>query len=204
MIVKIFTGPLNYDLKTIYKEDRGEYIIGVDMACSLLMENDIPIDLAIGDFDSVREGSMKAVVDYSDKIIIYPTEKDYTDTYLAVQEALAMDHKKIIMYGGVGQRFDHSFANMALLKLGNITIVNEHETMYMLKPGNHKIKTKRKFVSFFAIEEVKGLTLKGFKYRKDGYVLKVDDPLCVSNQGSGTVSFDEGILLVIEQDEDKK
>lgn len=204
MIIKIFTGPLNYDLTTIYKENRGEFNIGVDMACSYLMENNIPIDLAIGDFDSVREGSMKAVIDYSDKITIYPTEKDYTDTYLAVQEALTMKHSKIIIYGGVGERFDHSFANVSLLKKGNITICNEHETMYMLSPGKYDIKTKRKFVSFFAIEDVKNLSLIGFKYKQRGYDLKVDDPLCVSNEGSGKVSFTEGRLLVIEQDEEKK
>ena len=109
MIIKIFTGPLNYNIDTIYKEDRGEFIIGVDMACALLMEKNIPIDLAIGDFDSLKKGLMKDVIEYSDKITIYPSEKDYTDTYLAVKEALTMNHSEIIIYGGVGKRFDHSF-----------------------------------------------------------------------------------------------
>lgn len=201
MIIKIFTGPLNYDINTIYNEDCGEFIIGVDMACSLLMENKIPIDLAIGDFDSLKEGSMKEVIEYADKIIVYPSEKDYTDTYLAVKEALKMDHKEILIYGGVGDRFDHSLANLALLKLGTIAICNDKETMYMLHPGSYEIESKKDYISFFAMEDVKQLDLLGFKYQQRKYDLDVDDPLCVSNQGSGTVTFEDGVLLVIEQNE---
>ena len=201
MIIKIFTGPLNYSIDTIYSEDPGEYIIGVDMACSVLMENNIPIDLAIGDFDSLKGGSMNEVIDYSDRIIIFPSEKDYTDTYLAVKEALKMKHSEIVIYGGVGERFDHSLANLSLLKLGTIAICNDKETMYMLHPGSYEIESKKKYISFFAMEDVKQLDLLGFKYQQRKYDLDIDDPLCVSNVGSGTVSFEDGVLLVIEQDE---
>lgn len=201
MIIKIFTGPLNYNIDTIYKEDRGEFIIGVDMACALLMEKNIPIDLAIGDFDSLKKGLMKDVIEYSDKINIYPSVKDYTDTYLAVKEALSMDHTEIIIYGGVGERFDHSLANLSLLKLGTIAICNDQEIIYMLHPGSYEIESKKKFISFFAMEDVKQLDLLGFKYQQRKYDLDVDDPLCVSNEGSGTVSFEDGVLLVIEQNE---
>ena len=201
MIIKIFTGPLNYDINKIYKEDRGEYIIGVDMACSLLMENDIPIDLAIGDFDSVREGTMQDVIDYADKTLIFPTQKDETDTYLAVKEALKMEHREIIIYGAVGKRLDHSYANISLLKLGNIMICNECVSMFVLEPGSYEIESKRKYISFFALEDIKQLDLIGFKYQQRKYDLDRDDPLCVSNEGSGIVTFTEGLMLVIEQDE---
>ena len=53
MIIKIFTGPLNYDIMNLYSKDESEFIIGVDQACSLLIENNIAIDLALGDFDSL-------------------------------------------------------------------------------------------------------------------------------------------------------
>ncbi len=201
MIIKIFTGPLNYTIEKIYKENRGEFIIGVDMACSLLMEKNIPIDLAIGDFDSLREGSMKDVIDYSDKTLIYPTEKDETDTFLAVKEALSMKHSEIRIYGGIGKRFDHSFANLSLLKMGNIMICNDCVSMYLLEPGSYEIESKRKFISFFALEDIKNLDLIGFKYQQRQYDLDKDDPLCVSNEGSGIVSFTKGLMLVIEQDE---
>jgi thiamine pyrophosphokinase len=201
MIIKIFTGPLNYTIEKIYKENRGEFIIGVDMACSLLMDKNIPIDLAIGDFDSLREGSMKDVIEYSDKTLIYPTQKDETDTFLAVKEALAMKHTEIRIYGGIGQRFDHSFANLSLLRMGNIMISNDCVSMYLLEPGSYEIESKRKFISFFALEDIKELDLIGFKYQQRQYDLDRDDPLCVSNEGSGIVSFTKGLMLVIEQDE---
>ena len=201
MIIKIFTGPLNYDVDKVYKEDRGEYIIGVDMACDVLMEKNIPIDLAIGDFDSVKKGTMKDVIEYADKALIYPTEKDETDTYLAVKEALEMEHREIIIYGAVGRRFDHSFANLPILKMGNIMICNDLVSMFVLRPGSYELESKRKYISFFALEDIKQLDLTGFKYEQRQYDLNVDNPLCVSNEGSGIVTFTEGLMLVIEQDE---
>ena len=49
MIIKIFTGPLNYDISQLYSKDVDEYIIGVDQGCSQLLEQSINIDMAIGD-----------------------------------------------------------------------------------------------------------------------------------------------------------
>lgn len=199
MIIKIFTGPLNYDVKSLYEKEEKEYIIGVDQACKYLLDNNIKIDLALGDFDSLEEGYLDKIKSSSRTTKIYDSVKDYTDTFLAINEALSIPHSEIIVYGGLGKRFDHSYANLNLLKLGNITLQNNDTKMYVLNPGSYYIENKFKYVSFFGIEDVFNLTLQGFKYDVFNKTLEVDDPICISNEGSGAVSFSAGLLLVIEQ-----
>lgn len=201
MIVKIFTGPLNYDVSKLYSKDESEYVIVVDQACDLFEKSSVFLDLAIGDFDSTTIDINKKIMDCAHKVIVYPKHKDYTDTYLAVEEALKLNPDEIVIYGGIGGRTDHTLANIQLLQKGPIKMVNEETTMYVLEPGIHVIENKRKYISFFAVENVNQLTLDSFAYQMKDYNLKTEDPLCISNEGSGTVSFKSGKLLVIEQDE---
>ena len=62
MIIKIFTGPLNYSVNKVYKQDDDEFIIGVDSGCMHLLKSNIIPDLGIGDFDSVSETEYKTIV----------------------------------------------------------------------------------------------------------------------------------------------
>lgn len=201
MIIKIFTGPNNYDISSLYNKDKDEFIIGVDIGAYLLASNHIKMDLSIGDFDSVTEIEYQFIKDHSKEVKKFKEKKDYTDTYLALQYALMMDYDEIVIYGGTGGRFDHEFANVNLLKLGKISIVSNNIMMYMLDPGTYEIENKFKYISFFAIEDVSELTLKGFKYELNSIELTTEDPLCISNEQEGSVSFKEGLLLVVHQNE---
>ena len=201
MIIKIFTGPNNYDISSLYNKDNDEYIIGVDIGAYLLASKKIEIDLSIGDFDSVNNNELEIIKKYSKEIKKFEEKKDYTDTYLAIKIALSMEYDEIVIYGGTGGRFDHGFANMNLLKLGKISIVSNDIMMYMLDPGKYEIENKFKYISFFAIEDVLELTLKGFKYELNNIKLSTEDPLCISNELARSVSFKEGLLLVVHQSE---
>lgn len=201
MIIKIFTGPNNYDIPSLYNKDNDEFIIGVDIGSYKLTLENINIDLSIGDFDSVTKEDFDAISKNSKEIQTFEKKKDYTDTYLALQKALTMDYDEIVIYGGTGGRFDHEFANVNLLKLGKISMVSNNIMMYMLDPGSYSIENKFKYISFFAMEDVSGLTLKGFKYDLNNVDLNTEDPLCISNELEGSLSFEKGLLLVVHQDE---
>lgn len=200
MKCNIVTGPNNYDLKKIFTVDN-TFTIGADIGAYILSKNEIEFDLALGDFDSVTPCELDKIKRYAKEIQDYPVKKDHTDTFLAVEEAFRRGFTDITIYGGVGRRLDHTIANLILLKLGDVKIVTENEIMYLLDPNTYEINNTFTYISFFALEDVKGLTLHGFEFELDNYDLSIDDPLCVSNQGKGMVSFTEGLLLVIHQKE---
>ena len=199
MIIKIFTGPNNYEISSIYNKEEKEFIIGVDMGAYLLAFDNIKIDLAIGDFDSVDSIEFELIKKHSKEVRKFDKKKDYTDTYLALQVALSMEYDEIVIYGGTGGRFDHEFANVNLLKLGKISIVSNDIMMYMLDPGSYEIENRFRYISFFAIEDIKDLTLKGFKYEISNVYLSTENPLCISNELQGSLNFEEGLLLVVHQ-----
>lgn len=199
MIVKLFTGPLNYDLSQ-YQKEESELLIGVDQGCEFLMNHQLPIDLAIGDFDSINVDK-DMIKKYAKRMIEHSSIKDYTDTHLALEEALKLNADKIVIYGGLGGRVDHTYANMQLLRKGSIELITNDTKMYSLSKGKHNIKNDFKYISFFALEPVKNLVLNGFKYEVKIETLEIDNPLCISNQGSGSVSFTDGMLLVIYSNE---
>jgi len=201
MIIKIFTGPLNYDISQLYSKDVDEYIIGVDQGCSQLLEQSINIDMAIGDFDSINKDIYLDIKSKAKQTIVHDNIKSNTDTYLALEHALAMEHTEIIIYGGLGKRFDHSYANVKLLEKGKIKIINNESMIYVLHPGNYSIDNKYKYISFFSLNEVDDLSLVNFKYELQSINLKTNNPLCISNEGSGIVTFSKGSLLVIHQNE---
>lgn len=198
MIVKIFIGPMNYDIDRLYQKDEHEYIIGVEQGAIGAIKKGLKIDLALGDFDSVSEKDLTNIRKNALQTDTFKERKNHTDSYLAIKAALKLDPDEILVYGGMGGRVDHTYANILLLKHGNITLMNDTHRMYCLKPGNHIIHNQHEYISFFALTEVTGLKLIDFSYELTHYDLNSFDPLCISNQGSGKLSFDEGLLLVIE------
>ncbi len=198
MIVKIFASPTNYTLDTLYKKDANEFLIGVEKGAVYALENGLNLSLAVGDFDSVSDEEKTYIETHAERTIGHPVKKDKTDSDLAITMALEMDPALIIVYGGIGKRLDHTYGNILFLKRGNIIFMNDYAKMFMVEPGTYGIVHDHDYISFFAVEPVQDLTLKGFAFPLEGYNLDVNDPLCISNQGSGIVSFTSGKLLVIQ------
>ena len=65
-----------------------DYFVGIDRGCLHLLEADLPLQLAVGDFDSLSREEYHFVQETAETLIQAPAEKDDTDTQLALQEAL--------------------------------------------------------------------------------------------------------------------
>ena len=136
-------------------------------------------------------------------------EKDDSDTQSAVDLALEMGAREILLLGALGSRVDHVLANLGLLSLGkergaHISILDANNHIRLIESGTELIKTEQfgRFVSFFPVGgDVPGLVLEGFKYPLHGHYLTVSDSgLTVSNEiiaEKARVTFDKGSLLMI-------
>lgn len=202
MRVKIFTSSPNLELdhygRLVVDSD---FVIATDRQALNLALEEIKVDLAIGDFDSVNEEELYKIKKHAKGIMALPKVKDQTDTEAALEYAKTLNPSEIIIYSKATGRFDHFFSMLSLLE-SNVVIANKKNKLYMLTPGTHSINPVHRYVSFFAIEDVDNLTLEGLLYPLEAYNLKIGDPLCTSNEGSGKCTFTRGKLLVIESSDE--
>ena len=190
------------DIKPTYEGD----ILAVDKSAFHLIENGYKDFYAIGDFDSCTNEQFK-IIESNVNAILYPSEKDYSDLELAIRYALEVLNEKEIIVHNIycGNRLDHLYANITLLRLGlefnaNIRQVDDFNEVQIYRPGIYKIENKHKYLSLFALEDVKKLNLINFKYPLNDFDLKSSDPLCLSNEvlNESSISFDEGLILMIK------
>jgi len=94
---------------------RGRFRIAVDGGYRFFARSGIVPDLLIGDFDSLKR--IPKDISPRTEILIYPVDKDMTDTHLALEYCLQHRAKRIdIVQSSIGEP-DHFTANLMLLTL---------------------------------------------------------------------------------------
>lgn len=164
-----------------------DYVICADGGIRFLRPLGLIPHLIIGDFDStppepIEQYRLKGV-----PILRYPIEKDRTDTHIAIDIAIEKGAKNVYMVGALGNRWDHSYANVMLLcrlkKHGiNGKILHSNS---VISVSNDRIELEGNvgdIVSLLPLgqDTVVGLT-KGLKYRISDERLPLDNPYGVSN-----------------------
>lgn len=157
----------------------------------------------IGDRDSCEIEIPKET-----EIFLYPTDKDFTDTNLAIDCALKRDCSKIILIGALGGRLDHEYSHYCLLKYilekgGQGILLNEHNEISMAFPSSFTLyKDEKKYVSFLPFGDiVKGLCIRGLKYEVKDFTLNNSRVQATCNEFSendaAQISFTEGCMLIM-------
>ena len=192
------------------KKSKYEKVIAVDGGLEAAKELGIIPDVIVGDFDTVRP----EILSYYRKMEhiiweVHQPEKDDTDTELAIKRALAMNCSYITLLGATGGRLDHMIGNIHLLfpclqKGTYAEIVDPQNRLYLID-GEHIFRKDAvwgKYISFLPLtQEVKGITLKGFKYPLTDRDIFIGTSLCISNEltgEKGSLEFQKGILICIE------
>lgn len=180
--------------------DSTDYIIGADKGYLTLVENEIKPDLVIGDFDSYT-GEIQC-----ESIIKFPVKKDFTDSALAIEKAISMGYKKIVVYGAIGGFLDHTLANIALLadftKKGyKILFIDGENVAFALYNSKISFTEEAKGrISVFSYTDISvGVCEKGLLYELDNTVLKSVTPLGVSNEfieKESEISVENGVLII--------
>ncbi|OMP68560.1 thiamine diphosphokinase [Domibacillus epiphyticus] len=210
MIIRIVAGGPEQELPEFHinNTDETEWI-GVDRGALYLLDRGITPSKAFGDFDSVSPSEWKRISDLVSDHVQFPSEKDETDLEIALNYAISQNPDAIELYGVTGGRLDHFFGAVTLLMKEelrggpSVTIIDRQNRINIYNPGRVVINAEKniKYYSFFAMnEKVEGLTLQGFKYPLEDYLLKSGSSRCVSNElndKKGVFSFDSGILMVV-------
>lgn len=208
-------GELNPEFASCYiKEKYGsmgpELIIAADRGLEGAKILGLQPNIMLGDYDSV---ALELLEEYekNDQVVSvqYPTEKDYTDTHLAVITAIERGAAEICILGATGSRLDHVMANMGLLLLGlkagiETELVDSNNRIRMVQK-HMTIEQKNQFGSYVSLlpftEQVKGITLKGFKYPLNDADFSMGMSWGISNEiteSMAEIKIRDGILYVIE------
>ena len=199
-------------MKTCYIVGAGEFcgilspepcdlVIAADGGYDTLMRLNIPCQLVIGDMDS----SLSLPRDV--ETVKFPAEKDETDSYLAYIEGVRRGYCNFVLYGGVGGREDHTFANYSLLLYGirrghRIKLIGKDRDIFVIKNESVSLRGNAGTgLSVFAFSTTAhGVSINGAKYEANKIDLSPEFPLGVSNEfreNEVTVSVDDGELLIM-------
>lgn len=174
------------------------FVVGIDKGALIATQNKIKLDLAVGDFDSISKEELSLIE--ARKIIHLNPIKDETDTLYALR--LCKDYEKIYLLGGIqGARIEHFVTNLCLFaEFPNLIIIDDNSMIRLCSYEEDFHKDEYQYHSFFALEDVMGLSLKGFKYELNNYNLKMFNPLGVSNEitNNAHLSYQSGKLLMIK------
>ena len=101
-------GRLEYPGSAVAMIETGDLIIAADGGAMHCRKIGIKPMIIIGDMDSLMRDEVSAFEQEGVEIIRYSARKDYTDLDLAFRMAKERGVGEIIVFGGVGDRWDYS------------------------------------------------------------------------------------------------
>ena len=159
-------------------------------------------DLIVGDFDSHPNPHMDV------ETITLPCEKDDTDTFYAVKEAVKRGFEEFLLIGVLGNRFDHTMGNISiLLYLDSISkkgvIMDDYSEIEIVSDKPVYVEEGYSYFSLLNMTGcAKGIKIEGAKYPLDDGEITCEYQYGISNEvlpgGNACVSVREGKLLLVK------
>jgi len=183
------------------------YVIAADSGYAHAIAMGFVPNELVGDMDSISAVDLSDAHDSNVLITEYPTDKDLTDTEIAIAIALARHSTHITVVSGGGDRFDHvlgmvhSLASCAATVETNLLIGTAHvsyatytrQFQLVTQPGN--------IVSLLPIGGDATVTTTGLQWELNNDTLQSFASRGVSNiatSESVSISVTDGLLAVIE------
>ena len=182
--------------------NKNDFFIFCDSGLKHMDRLGIPPHLIVGDFDSHPNPLLPT------ETIVLPCEKDDTDTFFAVKEAIRRGFSDFLLIGVIGGRLDHSLGNLSILlylaQLGKRgQIVDDYSEMELV--GSEPVTVSDAF-SYFSLLNIsgiaRGISITNAKYPLENGEITPQYAYGVSNEvlpgKTATVSVAEGNLLLVK------
>ncbi len=175
--------------------------VGIDRGALIAVRQQLPLQCAIGDFDSVSDEE-KAEIAAHCPLTELPTHKDETDSEKGIYYALEHGYDEIILYGALGGRIDHSTANLYLLMHRDLPLIlmDEHHIIMKLQKGSYQLPHRFSYLSFLALEKTV-ISESGVAYPLDHRTITPHDIYPISNEiidEYAEITIHEGSVIVFQ------
>jgi thiamine pyrophosphokinase len=92
-----------------------ETIVAADGGLDRALELGLDVDVVIGDLDSVSDEALEAAEATGARVVGHPEAKDATDLELALDEAVALGARRVLVVTSADGRLDHLLGSLLLL-----------------------------------------------------------------------------------------
>jgi thiamine pyrophosphokinase len=181
-------------------------VIAADGAWAKAAAAGIPVDLVIGDLDSLTPEERASLLDSGTEVRIHPRDKDCTDLELAVDCALTWSARRLVVFGAFGGRIDHTLANVLLLEKAvdrgvEVELIAGDETAWLIR-GEFTLSDGRPGdrLSLIPISDTVVVRTDGLRYRLNDEPLVRASAHGVSNEIEDLpvrIAVRSGTLLVV-------
>lgn len=179
-----------------------DFVIACDKGYEYAQKDGIKPNLIIGDFDSYN-GDLNTDI----PIDRYKSEKDDTDTMIAVKYAVENGYNEIVLFCALGGRFDHTIGNLqaaayATLRGLKVIIPSEDNIIYTITDTTLSLNRRNGYsLSLFSLTDTcEGVSAHGVKYPLDNAVVTNGFPIGVSNEWAdekAIISVKSGVLMIV-------
>ena len=185
----------------------GARVIAADEGLEHALALGLEVAVAVGDFDSVSPEALAAAEAAGVRIERYPAEKDATDLELALDVAVTLGARRVLVIAGDGAgRLDHLLA--ALLLLGSPRYDEVRVDAFVGTTRVHVVRGEREItgepgetLSLLALHgPAEGVRTEGLAYALHGERLEAGSSRGVSNvlaSSPARVAVERGVLLVV-------
>ncbi len=194
-----------------YRREAYDRIIGVDNGLRFLYENGISPDCAVGDFDTADPGLVEYYRSLGTKVRAFNPVKDSTDTQIAIETAVEMGSRSIVILGGTGSRLDHVLGNIQSLMLAQragveCELLDEHNRIRVIDRDT-KLRREEQYGDYVSLipltSVVSGVDLVGFRYPLVNHTFTSTESagFGVSNEiaeETAEIRLKSGIFILIE------
>ena len=175
---------------------------GLDRAAAL----GLVVDVVIGDLDSVSPGALAAAEEAGARIVPHPEAKDATDLELALDEAVRIGARRVLVVASAEGRLDHLLGSLLLLGADAYAAIELDaivgDALVHVVRGERALRgSPGELLSLVAVGgPATGVVTNGLDFPLAAETLHPGSSRGVSNVFSGTearVTLDTGVLLAI-------
>lgn len=183
-----------------------DLVVCADGGASNALALGLPPDVVIGDLDSL-DGDVRSQLEKKGcQFMVHPARKDETDLELAIKYAVEQGAQEVLILGALGNRFDHTLANVLLLALPELRsvkakIINGRQEVFLIRDEALIEGQVGDTLSLLPLTaEVTGIYTEGLEYPLENGTLYLGPARGVSNvltTPRARVQVDQGLLLAV-------
>ena len=185
----------------------GADVIAADAGVDLALALGLHIDLAIGDFDSVSPAGLAAAEAAGAMVERHPAAKDATDLELALDAAIALEPRAMLVIGSAGGRLDHLLGSILLLgdaryAGAEVDADLDDSRISVIRGSRTLAGTPGDIVSLLPVHgPAEGVTTSGLEYPLHGETLPAGTSRGVSNvfaAAEARITVAHGCLIAVQ------